>query len=189
MEGCAGLPVDGTLAYTFEGGGNIRVDYRIYIDRAYTAVPRIGVELILPPGFEEMEYYGYGPVENYPDRKLAAALGVYRSTIRDQHFPFVPPSECGGHEETRWALFKGGKGAGVKISSRTPFHFDARHSSTEDYLAASHDHLLVRRPETFVHIDAAHGPIGGDMSWSTIMPDRYSLGGGAYNQRFLLEIL
>ena len=82
-----------------------------------------------------------------------------------------------------------GGGEAVRISAQTPFHFGVHHSSTEDYLAASHDHLLVRRPETFVHIDAVHGPIGGDMTWSTVMPSRYSLGGGTYRHRFRIELL
>jgi beta-galactosidase len=190
MDGATVVPpINGTLAYTFDPGGSITVDYWIRIDPAYTAIPRVGVELILPPGFETLEYYGYGPVENYRDRRLSAILAVYRSTVTEQHFPFVPPAENGGHEETRWVLLKAGDGQGIRISSQTPFHFDAHHSSTEDYLTASHNHLLVRRPETFVHIDAVHGPIGGDMAWSTAMSSRYSLGGGTYGLRFEIELL
>ncbi|MDR2402632.1 MAG: DUF4981 domain-containing protein [Spirochaetaceae bacterium] len=187
--GAAAPSINGTLGYTFDARGSITVDYRIRIDPAYTALPRVGVELILPPGFETLEYYGYGPGENYRDRRLSAILAVYRSTVAEQHFPFVPPSENGGHEETRRVVLKTGAGEALRISSQTPFHFDAHHSSTEDYLAASHDHLLVRRPETFVHIDAVHGPIGGDMAWSTVMPSRYSLGGGTYRHRFRIELL
>jgi beta-galactosidase len=180
-------PANGTLAYVFDNNGVITVDYRIRIDPACTAVPRVGLELILPPDFEEFEYYGYGPGENYRDRKLAAILGLYRSTVTDQHFPFVPPSENGGHEETRRITFRNTTGETLRISSQTPFHFDVHHSSTEDYLAASHDHLLVRRPEIFLHIDAVHGPIGSDMAWSTNMPSRYSLGGGSYGLHFTIE--
>jgi beta-galactosidase len=53
-----------------------------------------------------------------------------------------------------------------------------------DHLKASHDHKLVRRSETFVHIDAAHGPIGSDMAWSSVMPGAHALGGGAYYLEF-----
>ncbi|MDR2375233.1 MAG: hypothetical protein LBD96_02225 [Treponema sp.] len=65
------------------------------------------MKMILPGGFEHVRYYGYGPVENYPDRMLSAILAVHSSTVEAQHFPFVPPSENGGHEGTRWVCFGG----------------------------------------------------------------------------------
>jgi beta-galactosidase len=160
----------------------------MHVDSSIAAIPRAGVELTLNEGFEEIEFYGYGPVENYPDRMLSALLAVHSSNVTEQHFPFVPPSETGGHEKTRWLCLARKGGGNIKFSSSTPFHFDARHSTTEDYLSAAHDHELVRRKETFVHIDAAHGPIGSDMAWSSQMPEAYALGGGSYYLEFEVEI-
>jgi beta-galactosidase len=180
--------VNGTLAYFFSAGGTIETAYTIHIDRSLTAVPRVGLEMILPGGFENIHYYGYGPVENYPDRRLSAILAVHQSTVGAEHFPFVPPSENGGHEETRWVRFGGKEKKEIQIVSRQPFHFDVHHSSADDYLAAAHDHQLVRRAETFVHIDAAHGPIGSEMAWSTVMPSAHTLGGGSYHLNFTVEL-
>ncbi|MDR2607021.1 MAG: hypothetical protein LBC57_01400 [Treponema sp.] len=185
----AAFPVEGLLAYIFDGQGGITVDYHIKLDEGFNALPRVGLELILPPGFEDIEYYGRGPVENYSDRKLAAVLGHYSSTVGNEHFPFVPPSECGGHEETRWLCLKGKKGEVLRISGDRPFHFDVHHSSVEDYIAAGHDHEIPRREESFLHIDAAHGPIGSNMAWSSVMPGAYALSGGVYDLRFRLELL
>jgi beta-galactosidase len=179
---------NGTLAYTFNGNGAIDVDYQIHIDESVPAVPRVGLELVLPAGFETLSYYGYGPIENYRDRKLSAVLGLYHSTVTEQHFPFIPPSENGGREETRWVSFAdAGKGC-IKISAAEPFHFDAHHSSTEDYRAASHDHTLLRRGQTFVHIDAVHGPIGSEMAWSTAMPQAHTLKGGSFSLHCTVEL-
>ena len=180
--------IPGKVAYIFNVSGKITIAWQIHIDSGIIAVPRVGVELILPEGFEELEYYGYGPVENYPDRLLAGILAVYSTTITDEHFPFIPPSETGGHEKTRWLKFTRSSGESLKINSNTPFHFDARHNSTADYLSASHDHKLIRRPDTFVHIDAAHGPIGSEMAWSSVMPSDYVLAGGSYYLEFNLEL-
>ena len=176
--------IPGKISYNFDASSKITVAYQIHVDSSIAAIPRAGVELILSEGFEEIEYYGYGPVENYPDRLLAGILAVHRSNVTDEHFPFVPPSETGGHEKTRWLKFNNRDGESIRISSATPFHFDARHNSTEDYLAASHDHELIRRGETFVHIDAAHGPIGSDMAWSSQMGEKHALGGGSYYLEF-----
>jgi beta-galactosidase len=180
--------IPGKIAYTFNASGKIAVAFQIHIDSGISAVPRVGVELILPKGFEDVEYYGYGPVENYPDRMLAGILAVHRSTVTAEHFPFIPPCETGGHEKTRWLMLTRSGGGSLMISSASPFHFDARHNSTGDYLSAAHDHELIRRAETFVHIDAAHGPIGSEMSWSSVMPADYALGGGSYYLEFDLEL-
>jgi beta-galactosidase len=181
-------PIPGKIAYTFGASQGIGIAWQIHVDSGIEAIPRAGVELILPQGFEDLEYYGYGPVENYPDRMLAGIFAIHRSTVGDEHFPFVPPAETGGHEKTRWLKLTRKDGKSLKVSSITPFHFDARHSTTEDYLCAAHDHELIRRPEIFVHIDAAHGPIGSEMSWSSKMPADYALGGGSYCLDFELEL-
>jgi len=60
--------------------------------------------------------------------------------------------------------------------------------SMEDYFSATHDHELIRRRETFVHIDAAHGPIGSEMAWSSVMPVGYNLGGGSYCLEFEMDM-
>ncbi|MCL2479239.1 MAG: hypothetical protein FWF22_07040 [Treponema sp.] len=176
-------PINGSLAYTFSAEGPLNIDYRIHLDQGLAAIPRIGLELILAEGFKDLKYYGYGPVENYPDRRLAALLAVHESSIEDQHFPFIPPCENGGHEGTRWAGFSAGDRE-IRIESKTPFHFDVHYNSADDYIKAAHDHELIRRKTAFVHIDAAHGPIGSEMAWSTVMPANYALGGGTYGLNF-----
>jgi beta-galactosidase len=181
--------IPGKIAYTFHDSGRITTAFQIHVDAGIAAIPRAGVEMVLPEGFENIEYYGCGPGENYPDRLLAGILAVHKSTVTEEHFPFVPPSECGGHEKTRRLVISRPGAEALRIRSSTPFHFDARHSAVEDYLAAAHDHELIRRAETFVHIDAAHGPIGSDMAWSSVMPAAHALGGGSYHLEFELEIV
>ncbi|MDR0475174.1 MAG: DUF4981 domain-containing protein [Treponema sp.] len=188
MEGGAVPAVYGRLAYTFDASYKITLACQFHVDSSIVAIPRAGIEFILNEGFEDIEYYGYGPIENYPDRMLSGILAAHRSNVSVEHFPFVPPSECGGHEKTRWLKIARHGGGSVKVSSAAPFHFDARHNSVEDYISAVHDHELIRRKETFVHIDAVHGPIGSQMAWSSLMPEDYALGGGSYYLEFDLDL-
>ena len=66
------------------------------------------------------------------------------------------------------------------------FHYDIHHNTVADYQNAKHEHELIRRAEGFLHLDAAHAPIGGDMAWSTAMPNAFALRGGSYRLRFEL---
>jgi beta-galactosidase len=108
--------------------------------------------------------------------------------VADQHFPFVPPAECGGHEDTRWLTLTHADGRTVRVEGAALFHFDARHASIADYRGAAHDHELPRRPETFLHLDARHAGIGGDMGWSTAIDDRHLVPAGCYRFRFDLRL-
>ena len=60
----------------------------------------------------------------------------------------------------------------MRIEGDLPFHFDIHHNTVEDYLTAGYEHLLKRRPESYLHIDARHAGIGGEMAWiSALCPE------------------
>ncbi len=177
---------DARLRYAVLENGALKAEY--FADIIPRVVPRAGVEIVVPQGFESVEYYGFGENENYCDRMQSARLGVYRSTVEKQHFPFNPPSENGGHEGTRWLKLSDGDGHSLVFTGESPFHFDLHHSTIEDYGNAKHDHELVRRPESYLHIDAAHGQIGSEMGWSTVMDDSLQIGGKSHYIAFTVEM-
>jgi beta-galactosidase len=141
------------------------------MDPSLGDMPRVGMELVIPEGFEALAYYGLGPGENYRDRLHSARMGVFESTVEEQHFPFIPPSENGGHEKTRWLTLTNAEGKVIKIQAATDFHFDVHHNTIDDYKNAKHEHELLRRKESYLHIDAAHCGIGSDMGWSILLPE------------------
>ena len=134
-----------------------------------------------------VSWYGCGPGESYPDRKLSTPLGVWESTVDGLHFPFVPPSENGGRDDVRWLRFTHRDGRRLTVRTERPLHFDAHHYTVEDCQQAAHDHELPHRPETWLHLDAVHGPIGSDMAWSTVMSEKYAIEGGDVS--FAFEIV
>ena len=51
-------------------------------------------QLVFPDSFNQTEYYGEGPFENYVDRDHASKLGVYKLML--QIIMYLPrPQECG----------------------------------------------------------------------------------------------
>jgi len=183
----SGEVLRGTAAYTIFGDGTIKTLITLNASGYSKRINRAGIELILPQEFEKLEYFGRGKHENYCDRKLAAKLGVYPSTVKDEHFPFIPPSENGGHGETRWVELSDGEHR-IRITGDSPFHFDARKYTNGECRRAAHDHETVKIEGTVLHIDAAHGPIGSDMAWSTVLPEDHELLGGVYSLGFEIEL-
>ena len=168
-------------------GNQVRVEFSFNASDSCKLFSRVGMRLEIPEGFEDISYYGYGPGESYSDRLEGTELGVYDSTVEEEHFPFIPPSENGGHEGTRWIKVKNAEDRMLYIRGDRPFHFDIHHSTAEDYREARHDHELIRRPEAYLHIDAAHGQIGADMAWSTVLDDNLNLGGGEYSLGYVIS--
>jgi len=175
--------------YTIAGNGEIGIDAQVDIARNFQHVPRVGIGLILPAGFETLEWYGRGPGENYADRKGHTLMGAYKSSVTDQHFAFIPPAECGGHEDVRWVKLSNPQGRALLVESPAPFHFDARHASIADYGNAAHDHELPRRAETFLNLDCRQAGIGGNLGWSTALDEQHRVPAGCYRFRFDLRLL
>lgn len=174
--------------YTVGENGEIKVNAVFKMDPSLKDLPRVGMELVVPEGFEILEYYGLGPVENYKDRKHSSKLGVFKSSVENEHFAFIPPSENGGHEGTRWLALANAEGRAVKIYAPVPFHFDVHHNTIEDYKNAKHEHELIRRKESYLHIDAAHSGIGSDMGWSTFLSDSEKVKAQNYVLEFTISM-
>ncbi len=174
--------------YIISSAGDINVRITFNVDPSLRDMTRIGAELVISEGFEELEYYGLGPVENYMDRKNSARMGVFKSSVEAEHFPFIPPSENGGHEKTRWITLANKEGKTIKIKAPIPFHFDAHHNTIEDYKSAKHEHELLRRKESYIHIDAAHSGIGSDMGFSVVQVEENRVIAQNYVLEFTISV-
>lgn len=190
-----------TALYGFEGthSGSVKFVYSITpdgveaqvdfeLDPALRSLLRVGIETVIPAGFEKVTYLGNGPIENYCDRKLCAPFGRYTSTVDDMHFEINPPAENGGHEGTRLIEMENAEGAKLVFLMHQDVHFDVRHASIGDYAQARHEHELPHHAESWLHLDAAHGPIGSDMGWSTGRDEREMLHSGSYSLRFEIHM-
>ncbi len=170
------------------GDGRVQCHAAYFIDPAADHLPRVGLSFTLPKEFTALTYYGRGPIECYPDRKENCPVGIYESTVADQHFPFNPPSENGGHEDARWVTLSNARGRRLRLSAHTPFHFDVRDYTVDALRNARHDHDLPRGGEVVLTIDAAHAGIGGHMGWSTMRNQETALNAREYHLLFDMTI-
>jgi beta-galactosidase len=82
--------------------GGICLVHRFVPAPGITDLPRIGVALALPAGWEQVTWFGLGPHENYPDRRSAAVVDIHRCRVADLQVPYVMPQENGGRGGVRW---------------------------------------------------------------------------------------
>jgi beta-galactosidase len=164
--------------YTISPDGRIQADNVFTIDKAIPDLPRLGVVLTLKPGFERLRWFGRGPFENYSDRKRAALVDLYESTVTDQYVPYIMPQEHGNRTDVRWlALWS--KGAGLSVAAAGPMEFSASHYTAQDLDSAYHTYDLSPRAEVILNLDYRQCGLGtgscgpGPLEQYRIKPGRY----------------
>ncbi|MBE6618078.1 MAG: DUF4981 domain-containing protein [Ruminococcaceae bacterium] len=152
----------GEIVYTVTAKNGINAEYTVDWKRPHEGVtyPRFGVRLTMPEGSEQMGYFGYGPMESYIDKNLAAKLGEFHSTVTENYEPYVFPQENSSHFGCRWAEVHTVAGHGFLFTAGEPFYFNASHFSPEQLDKMDHHYELVREPETTVNIDYKQSGIG-----------------------------
>jgi beta-galactosidase/beta-glucuronidase len=177
------------VLYRIYGSGDLLVDYQVAVHESLPYLPRIGLELVLPDGFERLVWFGRGPHENYVDRKKGAAAGRYTSTVDEQFTPYVYPGETGGKEDVRWLALTEDSGHGLLVVGLDRLHFDALHYTIHDLEQAGHPYQLCRCPETILHLDGWHMGVGGDDGWASSVHPEFLIYPGRYRYSLRLRPL
>ena len=119
-------------------------------------IPRLGILIELPRDYEQLSWYGRGPWDNYPDRKVSCPIGLWQSTVSEQYVHYPRPQDSGNHEDCTYIELKTKKGKTIRIEAvDQPFSFSAL-PYTAQYLASkTHDYELEDQGKTYLSIDCA----------------------------------
>lgn len=149
-------------------------------------LPRLGMQLQLAPGFDQVVWLGPGPQETYSDRK-AARLGVHRGTVRSQFYPhYSEPGETGNKVDVRWIAVQRGR-LGLLAIGMPRLSASALAFSTADLNAAKHPFQLPEREFTTLSLDLEQQGLGGDDSWGAWPHEAFLLPCKEYGYSFRLR--
>ena len=91
------------MTYTINGDGQITVNMKVDATQSgMGAFLRVGSMMTLPAGFEDVAWYGNGPVETFNDRATNARQGIYENTVSKFFFPFMAVDDCGSLTDVKW---------------------------------------------------------------------------------------
>ncbi len=166
----------GTMTYTFLPDGAVLVNVSGKANDGIEVLPRIGLQLTMPEGFESFSYFGYGPHESYVDKNLSTYVDKFETTVTDNFEHYVRPQENSSHYGTKWANVKNADGVGICC---TPNDFDsfsvnAQHFTANMLREANHDYELEPLKETVLNLDFKHLSCGS-ASCGPISLDKYRL--------------
>ena len=144
-----------------EEGTDVEASFMKYADA--TIIRRLGLQLVMPSGYENVQWYGCGPHENYIDRVQSAMIGCYNMTVDDmvsEHY--VRSQSMGNREKIRWVTITDAKGDGLKITSKDNLSFSALHYTDQDLWKVAHDFKLkeIKKPEVYLNLDCIQQGLG-----------------------------
>lgn len=153
---------------------------------------RFGMIIPMRKAFNEVEYYGRGPGENYADRQHAMQIGIYRQSVDSQPYPYIRPQETGTRADLRWWKVLDAKGAGLEITSHKPFSASALHYTVDaldggEEKTNSHFAEIAPADITEVCVDLRQMGLGCVNSWGALPLEQYRLPYGKYTFTFTLS--
>jgi len=179
--------------YTFDASGELKVDNQFYAaeHKKLPALPRIGMLFELDKTFEQVNWYGRGPMENYWDRKTAADVGLYQSTVDDLYVPYVRPQENGYRSDVRRVAFSNKKGQGIEFVADYLLGFGAERYSIDEYAfekgVNQHPNELKASDSLYIKIDHRQRGVAGTDSWRSSPLYQYTIPWRDYQYSFRLR--
>jgi beta-galactosidase len=191
------LPAGGSsfvTTYTVYGTGDVVVGARFTpVGEGLPELPRLGMQLAVPPSLSTMTWLGRGPHENYWDRHTGAAVGRYSGRVADLVHDYVRPQENANRIDVRWVALTDASGAGVLASGLPLLSVSAWPYSMQELEDATHVNELPHRrepaqprPITF-NIDYRQTGVGGDDGWGARPHAEYTLQARPYEYSFRLR--
>ena len=188
-----------TMTYTLTTEGEVIVRQQLTADKEakISQLPRYGMQLKMPKQYDEVMYYGRGPVENYCDRNSSEFIGIYNNKVSDEYYPYVRPQESGNHTDIRWFRVQDEQGRGLEFYSNAPMEASALNFLTEDLddgmskdkKIDRHSGDLIERPLTQVHIQQRQMGLGCVNSWGAWPRQEYMLPYQNYDFTFVIKPL
>ena len=166
----------------------LRIDNELTCGEGLPELPRIGLHCALVPGFERLHYFGFGPWENYRDRRAGAWVDTFETSVDAMHVPYIMPQENGNRSGVRRCALRNADGLALQVEAiGQPLECKATHLTDEALFAATHTHGLSPRPETWLYLDHLQRGLG-TASCGPDTLDCYKIPPGVYRWRFGLSV-
>ncbi|MCQ2425516.1 MAG: DUF4981 domain-containing protein [Lachnospiraceae bacterium] len=149
--------------YTVTGDGALTVKTDVKVSEKAPWLPRFGIRAVLPENFEEVSYFGCGPVGSYEDMRLNSYFSRFDGQVKDEYEPFIRPQENYSHTGVKEASVT--SFGGVTLTFRPlgkDASFRASHYGDETLTRVSHRDELPFDPLTYVSFDYRMSGIGSN---------------------------
>lgn len=150
-----------TYLYVIHGDGTIEITHTVKPDGKMPLwFPRVGLTLTVNDALHNVEWYGRGPQENYPDRKTGYRIGIYSNTVEGMYEPYLIPQDYGLRTDIRRLRLTDDNGAGLQFEMDELFNFNAYPYSTDNLTKAVYTYQLQKQHGITLNLDYATTGVG-----------------------------
>lgn len=185
-----------TTEYTVSSDNLLMVNYSMRKIRGeYPMLMRFGMQMNISKQFNNLNWYGRGPWENYSDRKTSALINSYKADAGALWHPYIRPQETAHFTDVRYASFLDAAGKGIRIEGLLdPFEFNSYPFAEEDLYGGDEKkqfHGLELQPRDYlnIHIDKAQMGVGGITSWGALPLEKYRMPYQDYSFGFIIKVI
>ena len=138
------------------------VDMKVEYTPQASGLRRIGLDMMFPAGFENVEYYAKGPWENYIDRQTGSFLGRYTTTVDDMFEMYPHPQSHGNRLALRdLTLVNPQNGNKINVETEGEVSFSLSHYDQRQYLTPElHPWNLTREDVVYATFDYMQRGLG-----------------------------
>lgn len=159
------IPVlTGKIIYTVKPDGRIETVLDGQLREDIPHIPRFGMDFAFVNKFKNLEYYGYGPGENYRDMCNSAYMGHFKSKVEKEYVPYVKPQENGNHINTKWLNISDNSGIGLRFETDNVFEFSLLPYSTKQLENTKYAYMLKPDGKIYLHISYKNAGVGSSFS-------------------------
>lgn len=180
-----------TVTYKVFPDGRVDVNLKYNGKEDRPILPLVGWELKLDESYDNVEYFGKGPLENYRDKDNGAFTDVFETTVSENLTPYLIPQESGNRTAVRWAKVTNSEGHGLLFAALdSTFEFGFLPYSAYEIENATHRDELPVRNYSWIRIMAAQMGVGGDDSWGSPVQEMFRLDSSKdYELNFEIRII
>ena len=146
--------------YLIYGNGELILTSWVNPSEEIMAFAKIGLQMELQTGFEQVRWYGRGPHESYSDRASSADIGIFEKTVDGLWENYIVPEENGNRSDTRWLTISNEKGQGLLVTGDSLFNFSAYHYTDRNIEDAKHTVELEKQDFVTFNLDHLQQGLG-----------------------------
>ena len=148
------------ISYRINGYAAMQVEVTAEPTDKVEFLAKSGLQFRLPGKLSNVEWYGMGPQETYPDRQSSGRIDVFRKTVDELWEDYIVPEENGNRSHIRWVSITDEEGYGFRFSGTEPLNFSAYRYSDDNITQAKHSWQLEKEESITFNFDYQQSGLG-----------------------------
>lgn len=172
--------IDVESRYTVYGDGTVDLVQTYTPAGSLPELPRLGSSFVINKAYDKVEWFGFGPWENYPDRHESVSIGRWSRSVSDMYVHYPRPQDSGNLESVAEIELLDNSGKGLSVTALDkPFSASALPYSVNDIASVSHDCDLKGSGKVYLNLDAAVMGLGNSSCGPGVLK-KYSIAHGKH---------